>query len=46
MEVECADKWKYADTIKKGDILLLEDGSGVNVVSTNIQQDKVVIDFT
>lgn len=44
-EVECADKWKYADTIREGDILLLEDGAGVNVVSTNIQQDKVIIDF-
>ena len=44
-EVECADKWKYADTIKEGDILLLEDGSCVNVVSTNIQQNKIVIDF-
>ena len=44
-EVECADEWKYADTIKEGDILLLEDGAGVNVVSTNIQQNKVIIDF-
>lgn len=45
-EVECADKWKYADTIVAGDILLLEDGSGVNVVSVDVQQDKIVIDFT
>ncbi len=44
-EVECADKWKYADKIIVGDELLLDDGSCVNVVSVSVQQDKVVIDL-
>lgn len=45
-EVECADKWKYADKIMSGDILLLDDGSCVNVCGVNVNQDTVVIDFT
>ena len=28
-----------------GDVLLLDDGSCVNVVKVDIKQDKVVIDF-
>lgn len=44
-EVECVDKWKYADKIVVGDILLLDDGSCVNVCGINVNQDTVVIDF-
>ena len=45
-EVECADKWKYADKIIVGDELLLDDGSCVNVCGVSVNQDMVVIDFT
>lgn len=45
-EVECADEWKYADKIVVGDVLLLDDGSCVNVVETVITQDTVHIDFS
>lgn len=45
-EVECSDKWKYADKIIVGDELLLDDGSCVNVCGVNVNQDTVVIDFT
>ena len=45
-EVECADKWKYADKIIVGDELLLDDGSCVNVCEVCVNQDTVVIDFT
>ena len=44
-EVECADEWKYADTIVVGDELLLDDGFCVNVVGTTITQDSVIIEF-
>ena len=45
-EVECADKWKYADKIIVGDMLLLDDGSCVNVCGVSVNQNNVVIDFT
>jgi DNA polymerase I-like protein with 3'-5' exonuclease and polymerase domains len=44
-EVECADKWKYADKIIVGDELLLDDGVCLNVVGTTITQDSVIIEF-
>ena len=44
-EVECTDEWKYADKIVSGDMLLLDDGSCVNVVRVNVHSDKVIIDF-
>ena len=44
-EVECADKWKCADKIVVGDVLLLDDGSCVNVVGTIITQDSAIIEF-
>ena len=45
-EVECADEWKYADKIVIGDVLLLDDGSCVNVCGVTTTQDKVVFEFT
>ena len=44
-EVECADKWKYADKIVSGDMLLLDDGSCVNVCGVHVNPDTIVIDF-
>jgi len=45
-EVECADEWKYADKIVVGDELLLDDGSCVNVVNVDVQQNVVIIEVT
>lgn len=44
-EVECADGWKYADTIILGDVLLTDEGACLNVVRVTITQDSVIIDF-